>query len=300
MRLPICLFAAALALGGCSQTGQTGMQASFAPAATTGGEAIGQSAEHRPASNGFGGIPEFFAPSPQVQVAQIFEHIPGDFKAPDDPPIPPARPDFGDRIQIAAAPQQPAPQQVAAQAQSQATQTAAPAVTEATGTIPPVINAPQPAVARAEAASLGAYEFKTAGIPLPEGGLRATNVAFAPAQFELAGVGASLGRSGGVRWRAAYDNVQTNCFPETLRRALDQLANHFKSEVLVTSGMRERGRRGSLHRTCKAADIRIAGVAPSEVARVARNIPGINGVGTYRRVGVTHIDVRAERFAWRW
>jgi hypothetical protein len=210
-------------------------------------------------------------------VAEIID-IPGDFKAPENPPIPPARPDFGDRVQLAAVP-------AANAAPEQATR---PAPHDVTGSLPAITNLPPQTTTRAEAASLGAYEFKTAGAPLPEGGLRATSIAYAPAQFELAGVSAApnIGHTGGARWRAAYDDVQTDCFPETLRKALDQIAAHFKSEVLVTSGKRDRGRRGSLHRSCKAADIRIVGVSPGEVARVARVIPGINGVGTYRRLRI--------------
>ncbi|MFN3889314.1 MAG: D-Ala-D-Ala carboxypeptidase family metallohydrolase [Beijerinckiaceae bacterium] len=262
------------------------MQASFAPE----GAPTAAASESAAASSTSIALAAFFAPSAQVQVAESAENIPGDFKAPENPPLPPSRPDFGDRVQIAEA-NVPARAEPPEDATPQAPAPAAIGVAN---------TPPQPASARAEAASLGAYEFKTAGVPLPEGGLRGANIAFAPAQFELAGAGASVGRSGGLRWRAAYDSVETDCFPETLRKALDQLAAHFKSEVLVTSGMRDRGRRGSLHRACKAADVRVAGVSPGEVARVARTIPGINGVGTYRRVAVTHLDVRAERFAWRW
>ena len=50
----------------------------------------------------------------------------------------------------------------------------------------------------------------------------------------------------------------------------------------------------------RVADIRIAGVSPADLAAYARTVPGLNGVGSYRRVSVTHIDVRDERFAWRW
>ncbi len=288
MHLPTCLFAVALALGGCTQTGQTAMQASYAPDAAE-GAAIGQAPETTPVSQSSAGLASFFAPGPQVQVAQALETIPGDFKSPEKPPIPPARPNFGDRVQFAALPAPVSPEQAMR-----------PAAADITGSTASVTNLPPQSTPRAEAASLGAYEFKTAGAPLPEGALRATNIAYAPAQFELAGVASSIGRMGGVRWRAAYDDVRTDCFPETLRKALDQIAAHFKSEVLVTSGKRDNGRRGSLHRSCKAADISVVGVSPGEVARVARNIPGVNGVGTYRRVSVTHIDVRAERFAWRW
>lgn len=290
MRLPLCLLAAAFALGGCTQTGQMAMQGAETPDAAEATPIwhVAEISKTSPAPSGFAA---FFAPAPRVQVAEVIG-IPGDFKAPENPPIPPARPNFGDRVQIAA---------VYAPGVSAATaELSRPALVDVTGAIPLITNAPPQTARRAEAASLGAYEFKTAGAPLPEGGLRATNIAYAPAQFELTGAAPSIGRTGGVKWRAAYDDVQTSCFPETLRRALDQIATHFNSEVLVTSGKRDRGRRGSLHRSCKAADIRVVGVSPGEVARVARGIPGVNGVGTYRRVALTHIDVRAERFAWRW
>jgi hypothetical protein len=303
MRLPYWLFVA-VALGGCSQTTQSNMQASFTASASQIDPAVTATADQSdsapaepalaeaPVTPGWRGLVSFFAPARPVEVAQAPEVIPGDFVAPENPPLPPARPDFGDRpqtTQIAAAPE--------------AAPAAAGATTAVSAPAPALTNTP-PAqtVARAEGASLAAYEFRSAGVPMPEGGLRATNIAFAPAHLELATPG-RLGANPGVgpvaqRWRAAYDDVETNCFPETLRRALDQLARHFDSEVLVTSGRRERGRRGSLHRACKAADVRIVGVSPGEVARVAKTIPGINGVGTYRRVAVTHIDVRAERFAW--
>ncbi len=243
-----------------------------------------------PASSGFG-LASFFAPAPAPQLqaqAEAAELIPGDFVAPENPPLPPPRPAFGDRAPVAIA---EAP-------------TTAPAAAAFAAAAPSLMNAPTApapqALARAEGASLGAYEFKTAGVPLPAGGLRAETVSFTPANFEVAGAPVRGASAGGLKWRAAYDNVETDCFPDELRRALDKIAAHFNSEVLVTSGMRERGRRGSLHRSCKAADIRVVGVSPGEVARVARNIPGVNGVGTYRRVAVTHIDVRDERFAWRW
>ena len=104
----------------------------------------------------------------------------------------------------------------------------------------------------------------------------------------------------GQRWRAAYSNVTTNCFPEDLKKAMNVIADHFNGDVLVTSGFRNHGRRGSMHRSCRAADIRVLGVAPSRLAAFAKTVSGVNGVGTYRRTSVTHIDVRAEKFAWRY
>jgi len=85
-----------------------------------------------------------------------------------------------------------------------------------------------------------------------------------------------------------------------LRAALERIGDHFDAEVLVTSGKRDRGRRGSLHRSCRAADIRVAGVSPQAVAQFARKVPGVNGVGSYRWASLTHIDIRDEHFAWRW
>jgi len=104
----------------------------------------------------------------------------------------------------------------------------------------------------------------------------------------------------GQHWRAAYSNVTTDCFPAELKSALNKIGEHFKSDVLVTSGFRGKGRRGSMHRSCRAADIRVIGVSPTHLAAYARTVEGVNGVGTYRRTSVTHIDVREDKFAWRY
>jgi uncharacterized protein YcbK (DUF882 family) len=48
-----------------------------------------------------------------------------------------------------------------------------------------------------------------------------------------------------------------------------------------------------------AADIRIEGVEPMALATFAKTVPGINGVGSYRRTDLIHVDVRQEQFAWR-
>ena len=104
----------------------------------------------------------------------------------------------------------------------------------------------------------------------------------------------------GPGYYAAYDNTVVNCFPEPLRDALNTIAEHYATAVEVTSGLRNHGRRGSLHRHCMAADIRVAGIAPSALATYAKTVPGINGVGTYRRTDVTHVDIRQEQMAWRY
>jgi len=98
---------------------------------------------------------------------------------------------------------------------------------------------------------------------------------------------------------AAYSYTQTGCFPESLKTALNEIAIHFKTPVEVASGHRANGRRGSMHRHCMAADIRIEGVEPKVHATYAKTVPGINGVGSYRSTDLIHVDVRQEQFAWR-
>lgn len=68
--------------------------------------------------------------------------------------------------------------------------------------------------------------------------------------------------------------------------------------MIVTSGLRTGGRRGSLHRSCKAADIQIAGVSGFAIARYARSLDGVGGVGTYRHTRSIHIDVGERVFSW--
>ncbi len=257
------------------------------------------------------GLFAIFAPKPAPQEARVVaELVPyGEFQAPKNPPLPTPRPDFGDRRAVAAtSPAQSAPAQAQVAANEAQTADAADASSASA----------RPDVQAANSRSLAAYEQYEAGVPSEEASPRMDGFVYTPVSFEVAGAppaaesavqpnlrgaagnGALLEQSGARRWRAAYDNVETNCFPHSLRRALDTIGKHFGGEVLVTSGARDRGRRGSLHRSCKAADVRIAGVSPKAIAEFARTVPGVNGVGTYRWVAVTHVDVRDERFAWRW
>jgi Peptidase M15 len=99
---------------------------------------------------------------------------------------------------------------------------------------------------------------------------------------------------------AAYDDTNVSCFPPALHDALNTIASHYGKPVEVTSGKRNRGRAHSMHRYCLAADIRVEGIGPQALAAFARNVEGVNGVGTYRYNTVTHIDVRQEKMAWRY
>ncbi len=99
---------------------------------------------------------------------------------------------------------------------------------------------------------------------------------------------------------AAYEDTIVNCFPQSLREALNDIATHFNAPVEVTSGFRDHGRSHSMHRRCMAADIRIAGVSPGALAAYARTAPNLNGVGTYHYTDLTHVDVREDKMAWRY
>ena len=93
--------------------------------------------------------------------------------------------------------------------------------------------------------------------------------------------------------------VKTECFPKALRSILQDLRKEFGKPIVVTSGHRSgrRASRGSQHRTCKAADLRIPGVSASSIARFARAHPLAGGVGTYcgSRTGLVHVDVGPRR-----
>lgn len=299
-----CWFAVAasgLSLAACSPTGQPELQANLSADGTPqAGASAGMTA---------GGLFGTYPP-PRAQVAEAEQVIASTFTPPKKTPLPIARPDFGDRVEVAAAPATPA--QPAEATPGLVTAFAAPEQ-------PALVAAPaQPASTSAavepaaQTRSIAAYEREEAGIPADDKGPARTTFAATPVSFS--GPAPTAGSSsngvpfagntstsfGNQRWYAAYPNVQTDCFPAELRNALDTIARHYNRPVEVTSGMRNRGRRHSMHRFCKAADIRVAGVSPSALATFAKSVPGINGVGTYRWVAVTHIDTRAERFAWRY
>lgn len=109
-----------------------------------------------------------------------------------------------------------------------------------------------------------------------------------------------LSTTPGQRYYAAYSNTIISCFPERLRAALNTVAENYGKEVEVTSGHRHGGRRGSYHRKCMAADIRVAGVSPGQLAAFAKTIQGVNGVGTYRHNNVVHVDIRESQMSWRY
>ena len=90
--------------------------------------------------------------------------------------------------------------------------------------------------------------------------------------------------------------VSSSCFPARLRGVLAHIAAQTGRRLVVTSGARHGGRRGSYHRRCMAADIRVPGVPVRRIVAAARNAPGIGGIGTYCN-GIVHVDIGPRR---RW
>lgn len=83
---------------------------------------------------------------------------------------------------------------------------------------------------------------------------------------------------------------------------LQLIRNHFGKPVKINSGYRcskhnaaVGGARASKHTLGQAADIRIDGVEPKEIAKFAESI-GIKGIGLYD--GFVHIDTRTTKFFW--
>lgn len=103
-----------------------------------------------------------------------------------------------------------------------------------------------------------------------------------------------------------------NCCNETvidteLVKYCQSIRDRFGAAVVVNSGYRcpvhnkaVGGAYGSKHTEGKAADIKVSGVAPSEVAKYAESI-GIKGIGLYETAAdgfFVHIDTRDKKAFW--
>ena len=101
----------------------------------------------------------------------------------------------------------------------------------------------------------------------------------------------------------ARASVGTKCFPQKLNKTLVKIGKRFgKKPVVVSSGYRSPARnrraggaRGSYHIRCMAADIRIDGVSKHTLARYARTLPEVGGVGLYTCNRIVHIDIGPKR-----
>lgn len=107
-------------------------------------------------------------------------------------------------------------------------------------------------------------------------------------------------------FKRAHGRVKLSCLKPEIVKILKQVERHYGKKVIVTSGYRSkshnrrvRGARNSQHMYCRAADIRVPGVSKHALAKYARTIKGIGGVGVYCRSSFVHLD-SAKRRDWRW
>jgi hypothetical protein len=91
------------------------------------------------------------------------------------------------------------------------------------------------------------------------------------------------------------DNVNITCLDPGLMRIIHETGKHFGGLPVITSGQRERGRKGSYHRQCKAADFFIPDVPRAALAKYLRTLPEAGGVGTYCHTKSVHLDIGEPR-----
>ncbi len=99
----------------------------------------------------------------------------------------------------------------------------------------------------------------------------------------------------GIPYVLQTQTVDTACLKPELLEILHQVETHYGRKVVITSGYRSRGREGSLHRTCSAADIIVPGISSQALAIYARTIPAVGGVGTYCHESMIHVDIGTPR-----
>ena len=109
-----------------------------------------------------------------------------------------------------------------------------------------------------------------------------------------------------VREFACSDGSDAVFVSPTLADILENVRVHYGRPVTITSGYRtvsynktvSGSAAASQHCNGLAADIKVKGVAPADVADYAETLlPGTGGIGRYSTF--THIDVRADKARWR-
>lgn len=88
-----------------------------------------------------------------------------------------------------------------------------------------------------------------------------------------------------------------------LLEALQYIRDKAGAPVVITSAFRcedhnnaEGGNKNSYHLQGKAADIKVEGYTPEQVAKLAQESGKINGIGVYATF--THIDTRSYQARW--
>ena len=103
---------------------------------------------------------------------------------------------------------------------------------------------------------------------------------------------------------ACKDGSDTIFIDLALVDLLQEIRDYFGKPVIINSGYRTEsynkkigGANYSQHLYGKAADIRIVGVSPKEIAKfVETRIPNVGGIGIYP--SFVHVDVRAKKARW--
>lgn len=111
-----------------------------------------------------------------------------------------------------------------------------------------------------------------------------------------------LGRHFHVREFACKDGTQAIFIDEDLWTILDNLREEIGKPVIITSGYRTpqhnakvEGAKYSYHIRGQAADIKVNGMSPKEVAKkLDKLVP--NGCGIIAEKSWTHFDVRAKKY----
>lgn len=91
------------------------------------------------------------------------------------------------------------------------------------------------------------------------------------------------------------DAVDIACIKPEVLDLVRAAGERFGGTPVITSGQRDRGRRGSFHRRCMAADFFIPGVERALLAKYLRGTVGAGGVGTYCHTKSVHIDIGEPR-----
>ena len=107
-----------------------------------------------------------------------------------------------------------------------------------------------------------------------------------------------------VKEFACQDGSDPIFIDSELVSVLQKIRNHFGKAVNITSAYRTPnhnknvgGTTYSQHLYGKAADIKVKGIAPKEVAEYAETVLGAGGIGIYNTF--THIDVRSTKSRWQ-
>lgn len=108
-----------------------------------------------------------------------------------------------------------------------------------------------------------------------------------------------------VREFACSDGSDPIFIDSELVNTLQKIRNHFKKPVTITSAYRTPSRNKAVggtiysqHLYGRAADIKVDGVSPTNVAAYAETLlPTYGGIGIYDTF--THIDVRDIKARWR-